>query len=97
MAATTSMSTPKYSVDKEVAGGHDRPPGAFRVEALEVLGNPPGRFSKDFQEVDEGKERFFFWGEAPDVFFLCDFQSAPAGVPQVQEPDAIGKLTPPHG
>jgi hypothetical protein len=64
-------------VDEEVAGGHDLPPGDFRVGALEVFGNPFGRFSKNFQEVDEGEGRFFFWGEAPEVFALCDFQSAP--------------------
>lgn len=24
------------------------------------------------------------WGEAPEAFVLCDFQSAPASVPRVQ-------------
>jgi hypothetical protein len=87
----------KVLVDKEIAGGHDLPPGNFRVEALEFLGNAPSRFSKDFQEADEGEGRFFFWGQASEVFVLRDFQSAPASVPHVEEPDTVVKVTPPHG
>lgn len=51
-------------VDKEVAGGHNLPPGDFGVKAPEVLGNAPGCFAEDFQEADEGEGRFFFWDEA---------------------------------
>jgi len=83
-------------VDEEIAGGHDLPPGDFGLKALEVLGNAPGRFTENLQKANQGEGRFLLGRKSAEVFALGDFQGAPAGVPHVQEPDAIGKATPPH-
>ena len=45
-------------VDKEIAGGHDLPPGDFGLKALEILGNAPGRFTENLQKANQGEGRF---------------------------------------
>jgi len=67
------------------------------VEALEVLRNAPGRLAENLQEPNRGEGHLLLGRKGPGVFVLGNFQGAPASVPHVEEPDTIGKATPPHG